>query len=99
ARRTDGPAYARVLALGDVALERRVLQGMILGVHGKVVLLRRLGETLGQRPGGEHTIPFEPEVPVQTPCVVFLDHEALTGRGSRCASAHRLRGPLGVALG
>ena len=57
-----------------------VLEGMVLGVHREVVVLGRLGQTLGQCPRDEDSVAFEAEIPVQTPGVVLLDHEAVAGR-------------------
>ncbi len=76
ARVPDRHLAAAVLALRDVALEGRVLQGMVLGVHGQMVLLRGLGQALRQGPRGQDAVAFEPEVPVQAPRVVLLNHES-----------------------
>ena len=46
----DDHLAAAVLPLGDGALEGRVLQRMVLGVHGKVVDRRGVGQVLGHRP-------------------------------------------------
>ena len=62
----DRHTAAPVFALRDLALEGRILKGMILGVHGEMVLFRRLGKTLGESPRDEHTLSLEPEVPVET---------------------------------
>src|SRR5690606_8156568 len=65
-----------VLALGDLALERAVLERMVLGVHGEVVALgvRRLA--LRQGPAHEDAVALEPEVEVLAPRVVLLDDKA-----------------------
>ena len=73
----DRHSAAPVLALRDVTLEGRVLQGMVLGVHGQVVLFRRLGKALGEGPRGQHAVAFETEIPMEAPRVVLLNHESL----------------------
>ena len=90
---------AAVLALRDLTLEGGVLQWMVFGVHGQVVLLRRLGEPFGKRPGGQHAVVLEPEIPVEAPCVVLLNHEVLAGGAHSWAATHRLGCPLGIPLG
>ena len=62
--------------LRDLALEGRVLQRVVLGVHGEVVHRRVVGDALGQRPGDQHAVALQPEVPVQPAGVVLLHHEA-----------------------
>ena len=95
----DSHAATPVLTLGDLALECRILKGMILRVHGEVVLFRGLREALGQSPGDEHTVPLQSEVPVQTAGVVFLDHKSLPGRLFRRTRTHRLGCLVGVSFG
>jgi hypothetical protein len=95
----DRHPAAPVLALWDVALEGRIFQRMVLGVHGEVVLLRGLGQALGERPRDKDAIAFEPEIPVETARVVLLDHESLAGGLLGWPATHRLRRLLGIALG
>ena len=71
----DGDGAAAVLAARDLAVESRVLQRVVLGVHGQVVLRRVVGDALRQRPGDEHPVAFQPEIPVQPARVVLLHHE------------------------
>ena len=59
----------------DLALEVEVLERVILGGGGEVVVPRRLGQALRERPRGEHAVVLEPQIPVQAPGVVLLDHE------------------------
>ena len=56
----DGHPAAAVLAPRDFALEGGVLERVVLGVHGEMVLLGRLGEALGERPGDEDPVALEP---------------------------------------
>jgi hypothetical protein len=80
-----------VVALGDLSLEVDVVERMVLDVHGQVVALGVLRDPLWQGPRDEHTVPLQPEVPVQPPGVVLLDDEApgvalsaVGARGLRC---------------
>ena len=89
----DRHLAAAVLAGRDRALERAVLDRVVLGLHGEVVLLRVGRHAAGQRPAHQHAVVLEPEVPVQAPGVVLLDHEdriAAAG-GLRRIRRHRLR--------
>ena len=71
----DGDGAAAVLAARDLAVEGRVLQRMVLRVHGQVVLRRVVGDPLRQGPGDEHPAAFQPEIPVQPARMVLLHHE------------------------
>ena len=86
-----------VLTLRDVALEVDVLDRVILGVDRLPVVLRVLRDAVRDRPGGEHAVALQPQVPVQAPRVVLLDHEARRRRAVGLASG-RLRSRLEVAL-
>ena len=79
----DGDRAGTVLAAGDLPLEAAVLQRMVFGVHGQVVDCRIGRDALGQGPGHEHPAAFEPEIPVQPPGVMLLDHERPARRGVR----------------
>ena len=92
-------AAASVLSLGDVPLEGRVLEGMVLGVHGEAVLVGRLGEALGDGPRDQHAITLEPQVPVQAARMVLLDHEPLVPLPRRALAAHGLGSLPCVPLG
>ncbi len=85
----DRDLSAAVLTFGDRPCERGVFHGVVLGVHRQVVGLLVDGETLGDGPAHEDPVAFEPEVPVQRPGMVLLDHED-AGR-SRPAVAARAR--------
>ena len=64
-----------VLALGDLALEVRVLERMILDVHGERALAAAQRHAPRQRPARKHAIALEPQVVVQAPRDVTLDDE------------------------
>ena len=83
-----------VLALRDRALERAVLQRMVLGHHREVVAPGGRGHALRHGPADEHAVVLEAEVPVQARGVVLLDDEPgqlarHRGRAERVAR-HRL---------
>ena len=82
---------AAVLTTWDVSLEGGVLQRMVLGVHGEMVLFRSLGYALGEGPGDEDAVALESQVPVQASCVMLLDHEELARPTCRRPAAHRFR--------
>ena len=95
----DAHGAAAVLAGRDFAREGGVLERVVLGVHGQVVPLGIVRQALGQRPGGEHAVALEPQVPVQRPGVMLLDHETQGLASPGAAGAHRF-GRLGrIALG
>ena len=84
-----------VLALGDLALEVRVLERMVLDVHGEVALARLERDALRHRPARERTVPLEPEVVVEPPRSVPLDDEdrlllPLLAAGERLRCALRI---------
>ena len=85
-----------VVALRDLARERRVLERMILDVNGEVLLARLERHAFRHGPGGEHAVALEAEVVVQAPRVVPLHDE------DRCLAAalpaKRFRRLLAVAL-
>ena len=66
-----------VTAFGDVALEVEVLEGMVLGLDGEMVLLRMPRHAARQRPRHQHAVALEAQVPVQPGGRVLLDHEPL----------------------
>ena len=59
----------------DLALERGVGERMILDVDRKVLLTRLQRHAFRHRPAGKRTVTLEPEVVVQVPRIVALDHE------------------------
>ena len=71
----DRDVAGAVLALGDLALERAVVEGMVFDVHGEVIGVGVHRKTLRQRPRDEDSVAFEAKVPVQRPGVVLLDDE------------------------
>ena len=84
-----------VLPGRDHALERRVLERVILDVDGQMALARAERKPLRHRPARERPVPLEPEVVVEAPGVVALDDEA--PRILRARAAERLRRLAGVA--
>ena len=93
------PTTAAVLAGRDLAVEVQVLQRMVLGAHGEPHRVAVGGQSLGHRPGREHPVAFEPDVPVQAPGVVLLDDEAgARPLHRRVGVRDRLRGAPRVAL-
>jgi hypothetical protein len=67
---------AAVLTGGDLTGEVEVLHRVVLGVHGEVVATRIAGQTAWHRPGREHPLVLQAQVPVQAAGVVLLDDEA-----------------------
>jgi hypothetical protein len=65
--------------VGDHAFEVRVLDGVILHVHGQPLFLRVHRRALGHRPALQDAVHLEPEVVVKTPRGMLLDDEALAG--------------------
>src|SRR5262249_11175566 len=64
-----------VLAGRDRPFERRVVERMVLDVHGEVPLATVERHALGNGPAGEDAVPLEPEVVVQPARIVALHHE------------------------
>ena len=64
-----------MLALGDAPLEAAVLERVVLGVHGEVVAARVPGQAPRQRPGQQHAVVLQPQVPVEPPRVMLVDDE------------------------
>ena len=88
-----------VLPAGDVAGEVRVVEGVVLGVHGQPVLTRIGRQVLRHRPGDEHAVAFESEVVVQTAGMVLLDHEdRFCRRRAGCAGGVIVVGVIGVGV-
>jgi gas vesicle protein len=69
-----------VVALRDLAVELEVLERVVLGAHGLAVLVGVRRDPVRDRPRRERALVLEPQVPVQPPRVVLLDHEAPAGR-------------------
>src|SRR6185437_7702488 len=87
---------AAVLALRDLALEVRVVERVVLDVHGQVALPLAQRDALGNGPAGERAAALEPEVEMQPAGVVALDDEDRVGAAAR--ARERLRRPGRVAL-
>ena len=85
-----------VVVLGDHALEVGVLDGVILDVHRQPFFVGADGRTLGNCPALQDAAHLQPQVIVQRPGGVLLDHEQTAGRGD--LAAERLGSALGVAL-
>ena len=85
-----------VLPGRDDALERRVVEGVVLDVHREVTLARPEREPFRDGPAREGAVPLEPQVVVEPPGVVALDHEDRRLAGG--VAAERLRRLLRVAL-
>ncbi len=66
---------AAVLALRDLAVERRVLERVVLDVDGERPRARLERHSLRHRPRGEGAVPLEAEVVVEPARVVALDDE------------------------
>ena len=85
-----------VLAGGDLALERRVLERVVLDVDGQAPAARLERDPLGDGPAGERAPQLEPEVVVQPSRRVLLDDE--DGRVAAFPGAERLGRALRIAL-
>src|SRR4029079_14900092 len=85
-----------VLAGGYDALERAVVERMVLDVNREMALARLEPKALRNRPARERARPLEPQVVVESPGVVALDHEHR--RAARSIPAERLGRPRGIAL-
>src|SRR4029077_2906263 len=71
----DRDVAGAVVAGRNVARVVDVSEGMVLDVHGQVVLLRVGWHAFRNRPGDKHSITLQPEVPVEPARVVLLDTE------------------------
>ncbi|CAH0297134.1 hypothetical protein SRABI26_04415 [Arthrobacter sp. Bi26] len=73
----DADRPGAVLALGNVTFEVGVVHRVVFGLDREVVLGLAGRDALGQCPGHQHPVAFEPEVVVKPPGVVLLDDEFL----------------------
>src|SRR5215469_5380943 len=81
---------ATILALGDVALEFKIVDRMVLGAHRKPLLAERQARAAGDRPALEHAIELEPQIVVQPPRGMLLDNEFMSAaRAERGAGLRR----------
>src|SRR5260370_6666576 len=69
----DEGVAAAILAVGDAAFEAAVFERMGLGLDFQALDRWVIAWTLGNGPGGEHTIDLQPQVVVQPGGVVFMD--------------------------
>ena len=78
---------------------------MVLGADREAVVLGVLRHSLWQRPGSKDSVSLEPQVPVEPPRVVLVDHEAVALRLGALAPAtvprlgRLVEGPLPLVLG
>ena len=75
ARVPDLDRAGAVLAFRDLAVERRVLERMVLDVDGEMLLAGLERDALRDRPARERAVPLETEVVVQPAGIVTLDDE------------------------
>src|SRR6185503_4927164 len=98
ARVPDLDRARAVLALGDLTLEARIVERVVLDVHGQVTLAHLERNALRHRPARQRTVALEPEVVVEPPRVVALDDEdrllALALAGERLGSLLAVALPL-----
>ena len=64
-----------VLARRDLALEARVVERVVLDVHGEPAVTRVERDALGDGPARQGAVTLETEVVVEPPCVMALDDE------------------------
>ena len=86
-----------VLALGDRALERGVVDRVILDLDRQALLRRVRGRAARDSPGFEHSAKFKPQVVVQPGRGMFLHDELVRLDGG--SGAGRLLGLLEITLG
>ena len=83
----------------DLALERRVLERMVLDLHREMLLSGLERNAFRHRPGGEGAVTLEAEVVMEPPGVVPLDDEGvLRGPRPRAGGRNRLRRRARVSL-
>ena len=88
-----------VVARRDRAVKVEVGERVVLDMHRLAVALGVLGNPVRNRPGGEHPIALQAQVPVQPSRMMLVDDEPRTGRdggsgsgaGSGVAAKLRLR--------
>ena len=67
---------AAVLAFGNGAFEIAVVEGMVFDFDRQPLVIGIDRRTLGNRPGLEHAVQFEPQIVMQPRRVMFLNDEA-----------------------
>ena len=97
----DDHRTGAVLALGDDALERGVVERVVLDMDGQPLLRRVEARPARHRPAPQHAVMLQPEIVVQPRRIVLLDDEDAAGRLRRRAAllAARLAGGAEIALG
>ncbi len=73
------PQHHGAAAIGlcrDGAFEGAIGQRVILGAHRETLFLRIVARAPGHRPAQQHAVPFQPEIVVQPPGIVFLHEKA-----------------------
>src|SRR5205085_11164665 len=75
ARVPDLDAAGSVLAFRDLAFERRVLERVVLDMHGQPLVARLERDAFRHRPARKRSVALEAEVVVEPPRVVALDDE------------------------
>ena len=81
----DDHVAGAVLAVRDMALELRVLERVVLGVHREPLLVRIEARAARHRPALEHAVELEPQVVVQATRSMTLDHEDAARRRNGAA--------------
>src|SRR6185437_4879703 len=87
----DDDVAGAVLLGGDHALERGVVERVVLDLHRHALVCRIERRTLRYRPRLQHAVEFEPKVVVQAPGGMLLHHE----QQWPVPRAHALRRRLG----
>jgi hypothetical protein len=72
---------AAILSLGNGAFEITVIERVILDLDREPLVMWIERRAFRHRPGLEHAVMLEPEIVMQTACIMLLDHEPpLLGR-------------------
>ena len=92
----DDHGSGAVVPTGDVALERAIVERVVLDVHGETLDLRVVGRALGHGPRRHHAVDLEPEVVVEAAGMVLLHDERRPGAAAHLAA--RLGGAVESSL-
>jgi hypothetical protein len=79
----DADLAGAVVAGGDRAVKIDVVERVVLDVDRLAVLLRILGDPVGDRPRGEYAVVLEAQVPMKSARVVLVHDEATAFLGFR----------------
>src|SRR5208282_401944 len=90
----DHDGAAAIFASRDSALERVVLDRMVLDVDGKAFFAGVETRAARHRPALHHPVEFEPQIVMQPPCGMFLNHIAVTAAGTLPAARLRRHAEL-----